>query len=90
MTSIKPLGERVLIKPLQHQSRTASGIYLPESDDKKKEGEVVDIGSMHNNSQFPVKKGDKIIYGGYSSEEFEVNGQKYLIIDLKDVLARIE
>lgn len=89
--NIKPLGERVLLKYVkQTEERTKSGLILPKSKDEKKEGTIVAVGTMNNNTSFPVKAGDRVIYGGYSSEEFELNGEKHLIIELKDVVARIE
>lgn len=89
--NIKPLGERVLLKHIkQTEERTKSGLILPKSKDEKKEGLIVAVGSMNNNAPFLVKAGDRVIYGGYSSEEIELNGEKHLIIELKDVVARIE
>ncbi len=88
MMKITPLGERVLIKPLKREEKTKSGIYLPKGSDEKKEGEVVELGNLKEAT--PLKKGDRILYGGYSSEEFEIEGQKYLIIELKDVIAKLE
>lgn len=88
---ITPLGERVLIKQeSKEEEKTKSGLILPKSKEEKKEGIVVSIGNMNNNSPFPLKIGDRIIYGGYSSEELELNGQKHLIIELKDVVAKVE
>lgn len=86
---LKPIGERVVLKPIEAEERTKSGIYLPKSDEKK-QGTVVEVGELKEGKQFPVSVGDKVIYGGYSSEEFEVDGEKYLIIELKDILARME
>ncbi len=89
--NIIPLGERVLIKQSkQQEERTKSGLYLPKSSNEKKEGEVIAVGTLPDNKPFPIKKGDRIIYGGYSSEDIEINGEKHLIIELKDVVARIE
>lgn len=89
--NIKPLGERVLLRPVKAtEERTKSGLYLPKSKDEKKEGIVVAIGSMNDNKPFPLKAGDSVIYGGYSSEDIEIDGEKHLIIELKDVAARIE
>ena len=86
-----PLGERIVLKPIEtKEERTRSGIYLPKSTEEKKRGEVVEVGMGKDNKPLPVKKGDKVLYGGYSSEEFELNGEKHLIIELKDILARIE
>lgn len=86
---LTPLGERIIIKPIEGEEKTRSGIYLPKSEDKK-EGIVQEAGTLKNGSLIPLKKGDKIIYGGYSSEEFEFDGEKILIIDYKDVLAKVE
>lgn len=87
---IKPIGERVLLKPLKYEEKTKSGIYLPKETNKdKKEGEVVDVGTKDGHP-LPLKKGDIVLYGGYSSEEFEHQGEMFLIIDFKDILARIE
>ncbi|MBU0906986.1 MAG: co-chaperone GroES [Nanoarchaeota archaeon] len=84
-----PIGERIVLKQVAKEERTKSGIYLPKSDDKK-EGIVVEVGTLKDGSLIPLKKGDKIIYGGYSSEEYEVNGEKLLIIEFKDVLAKVD
>jgi len=87
---LRPIGERIILKPIQKsEERTKSGIYLPKSEDRK-EGEVVEAGAFKDGSLIPLKKGDKVIYGGYSSEEIEIEGQKYLIIEFKDVLALLE
>ncbi len=86
---IKPLGKRVLIKPVKEAERTASGIYIPETaKEKKKQGIVVELGNVEE-KELPVKKGDTILYAGYSSEELEVDGEKFLILDIKDVIAKI-
>lgn len=91
MTEIKPIGERVLIKPLKPaEQKTKSGILLPESaQEKRKEGTVIAVGTTKEGKELPLKKGDRILYGGYSSEEFEMNGEEYLIIEFKDVVAKI-
>ena len=78
------------MKPIKTEEKTKSGIYLPKDSEEKKEGEIVEVGTLKDGSLIPLKKGDKVIYGGYSSEEFEVGGEKHLIIDYKDVLARVE
>jgi len=88
--NIKPLGKRVLIKPVKEEERTKSGIYIPESaKEKKKQGIVVEVGTVED-KEFPIKKGDVILYTGYSSEELEFDGEKYLILESKDVIAKIE
>ena len=89
--NIIPLGERVLLKPIEKEKKTAGGILLPDAAQKeKKEGEVVSVGAFKDGINLPLKKGDKVIYGGYSSEEFEVDNQKYLLVEFKDILAKIE
>lgn len=87
---IKPLGKRVLIKPVKEEERTSGGIYIPETaKEKKKQGIVLELGTI-DEKELPIKKGDTILYTGYSSEEMEINGEKYLIIDSKDIMAKIE
>jgi len=89
--NIEPLGERVLLKQIkQTEERTKSGLYLPKSKDEKKEGIIVAVGNINDGKPFPVKAGDRVIYGGYSSEEMEIDGEKHLIIELKDVVAKVE
>lgn len=89
--NIKPVGERVLIKPIKEKEVTSGGIYIPESAQKeKKEGNIVAVGTYEDGKGLPVKKGDHIIYGGFQSDEMEMDGEKYLFIDFKDVLAIIE
>ncbi len=87
--NLKPIGERVILKPIKAEEKTKSGIYLPKSEDKK-QGIVEAVGTFKYGKPMPLNKGDKILYGGYSSEEFEINGEKFLIIDYKDVLAKLE
>lgn len=84
-----PLGERVVLKPLESEERTKSGIYLPKSEDKK-EGIIEEVGTFKDGRPLPLQKGDHVIYGGYSSEESEIHGEKFLIIDFKDILAKLE
>ncbi|ADE35928.1 co-chaperone GroES [Methanohalophilus mahii] len=89
--NVKPVGERVLIKPIKEEEVTSGGIYIPESAQKeKKEGNVVAVGTYEDGKELPVKKGDHIIYGGFQSDEMEMDGEKYLFIDFKDVLAIVE
>lgn len=85
-----PLGERVVLKPIEKEEKTASGIYLPKSSDEKKQGKVVEVGTMKDGHLIPLTKGDKVLYGGYSSEEFEMNGDKFLIVEYKDIIDKLE
>lgn len=89
--TITPIGERVLLEPAKKDEKTAGGIYLPdEARTEKKEGIVLAVGTFNKGGELPLKKGDKVLYGGYSNEEFEMNGKKYLLVDFKDIVAKIE
>ncbi len=88
--SIKPLGERVLLEQAEKEKKTTGGIYIPEDARKeKKEGIVVAVGTFKDGKDLPLKKGDKVIYGGYSSEELEIENKKFLLIKFEDVMAKI-
>jgi len=87
---IKPLGERVLIKQTEKEEKTKGGIYIPDSaKEERKEGTVIAAGQYKDGKDLPLKKGDRILYGGYSSDEVEIDGEKMVFIDFKDVLARL-
>ncbi len=89
--NIKPIGERVLIKPVKEEEKTTGGIYIPETaKEKKKQGVVVEIGTSSDDNELPVQKGDLILYTGYNTDELEMNGEKYLIIDISDIIAKLE
>ncbi|MCX8158852.1 MAG: co-chaperone GroES [Candidatus Pacearchaeota archaeon] len=89
--NITPLGERVLLKQIKtKEEKTKSGLIIPKSSTEKKEGEVISVGVLENGKEIPLKKGDIVIYGGYSHEEIEINGEKHLIVDFKDIVAKIE
>ncbi|HLD83572.1 MAG TPA: co-chaperone GroES [archaeon] len=87
---IKPVGRRVLVRPVKDE-KTKGGIYIPDSaKESRKEGQVLAVGTGKDGKELPLKKGDRIIYGGYSSEEFEINGEKYVVVQFKDIVAKIE
>ncbi|UMZ74551.1 co-chaperone GroES [Natranaerofaba carboxydovora] len=95
--SIKPLGDRVLVKLVEQQEeKTKSGIVLPEqAKEKPQEGEVVAVGSGKilddgNRVEPEVKVGDKIIYSKFAGNEIERDDEKYLILRQDDILAVIE
>jgi chaperonin GroES len=89
--NIKPIGERVLIKPVKEEEKTTGGIYIPETaKEKKKQGVVVEIGTSSDDNELPVQKGDLILYTGYNTEDLEMNGEKFLIIDISDIIAKLE
>ncbi len=90
---IKPLGDRVLIKPCQEKERTKGGIVLPDTaKEKPQEAEVIAVGEGKRTVEgklipFSVKAGDRVLYGRYSGTEIAVDDQEYLIIREEDILA---
>ncbi len=91
--NIKPLGDRVVIKVLAGEEKTASGIVLPDTaKEKPQEGEVVAVGSgklLDNGTKaaLEVKVGDRVIYSKFAGTEVKVAGQEYLILNERDILA---
>lgn len=84
---IQPLGARVLIQPLEQQSRTASGIILPEtSKEKPQTGLVVAVG---DDEDIKVKVDDKVLFAKYTGAEVKFDGIDYLLMDHSDILARV-
>lgn len=93
--NIKPLGDRVVIKVIEKEEKTKSGIVLPDSaKEKPQEGEVLAVGSgeMVDGNKVPleVKVGDKIIYSKYAGTEVKVEDEEYLILRQSDILAIME
>jgi len=90
--TIKPLGDRMLVKRLEAEEKTAGGIVLPDTaKEKPKEGKVIALGSgkVLDNGQrvdFQVKVGDRIIFSSYAGTEVKVDGEEYLIMREEDVL----
>ena len=87
---IAPIGERIVLKPVKTEEKTKSGIYLPKGSDEKKQGIVHEVGTFRDGSRIPLHHGDKVLYSGYSSEEIEINNEKFLIVEFKDVIAKLE
>lgn len=87
---LTPIGERVVLKPIKAEERTKSGIYLPKGAEEKKQGIIEAVGTSKEGKPLPLNKGDKVIYGGYSSEEVEIDKEKYLIIEFKDIIAKLD
>lgn len=84
---IQPLGTRVLIRPLEQESRTTSGLLLPETaKEKPQTGEVVAVG---DDESIKLKAKDKILFAKYSGTEFKMDGVQYLLLEANDVLARL-
>ena len=88
--NIKPLADRVLVKPAAGEEKTVSGIIIPDSaKEKPLKGEVIAVGEGTKDEQMVVKKGDEVLYGKYAGTEIEIDGEKYLIMRQSDILAII-
>jgi chaperonin GroES len=93
---IRPLGEKVLVKRLEAEDRTAGGIVLPDSaKEKPKRGKVRSVGEgklSDKGDRIPpqVKKGDEILFTSYAGTEIKVEGEELLIMDESEILAIIE
>jgi len=88
--NIKPLADRVLIKPAAAEEKTVSGIIIPDSaKEKPLKGEIVAVGHGTKDEEMVVKKGDTVLYGKYAGTELELEGEKFLIMRQSDVLAII-
>lgn len=89
--NIKPLADRVLIKPVAAEEKTIGGIIIPDSaKEKPAKGEVVAVGAGTKDEQMTLAEGDIVLYGKYSGTEIEHEGEKYLIMRQSDVLAVIK
>ena len=93
MSDIKPLGDRLLIKPIEREEMTSSGLVLPDTaKEKPMEGEAVAAGPGARNdkgerAELDVKVGDTVLFAKYAGTEFKSDGVDYLIIAERDVLA---
>jgi len=97
MSTLRPIGDRLIVKAASKEEVTASGIILPETVDKERpeQGVVIAAGPgkvLENGSIAPmrVKVGDKVVFKKYSPDEVTVNDEEYLVIAESDVLAVIE
>jgi chaperonin GroES len=87
---IEPMGSRVLLKVIEEEDRTSSGLYLPETaKEKPQEGEVVALGPEVDEDETPLQVGDRVMFAKYSGTEIKTDGESFLILDASDVLARI-
>ncbi len=96
MAKIKPINDKVLVKRLEAESKTAGGIVLPDNaKEKPKEGTIVAIGNGRllkngERSQFQVSKGDRVIFSSYAGTEIKVMGEDFLVLGEDDILAIVE
>jgi chaperonin GroES len=95
-TKLRPLGDRVVIKPSPREEVTKSGIVLPDTaKEKPQEGSALAVGPGRilddgSREKMDVAVGDKILYAKYAGTEFKVNGEDLLIVSQKDILAIVE
>lgn len=88
--NITPLSDRVLIEPMEAETKTASGLIIPDSAKEKPQmGIVMAVGAGKKDEPMTVKVGDKVLYGKYSGSEFTLDGKKYLIMHESDIYAII-
>ena len=86
--NIKPLADRVLVEPMQAETKTASGIIIPDNaKEKPQKAIVVAVGDGTKDHSMTVKVGDLVLYGKYSGTELKHEGKNYLIMSEKDILA---
>ena len=88
---IKPLADRVLVKVEEVQEKTASGIYIPQTAQEKTQiGSVLAVGEGTDKVKMTVKVGDKVMHDKYAGTSVKADGEEYLILSMKDILAIIE
>ena len=85
---LKPLADRVVIEPKEAETKTASGIYIPDTaKEKPQQGKIVAAGPGKKDEPMEVKVGDEVLYGKYAGTEVTVDDKKYLIVKQSDILA---
>jgi len=85
--NIKPLADRVLIEPAAAETKTASGIIIPDNaKEKPQQGKVVAVGKGTKDEPMTVKVGDKVLYGKYAGTEVSFDGEEYLIMRESDIV----
>ena len=96
MSNVRPLEDRIVVKPLDAETKTASGIFLPESaKEKPMKGKVITVGPgklLENGTRLAptVRKGDTVVYGKYSGTEIEIKSVTHLIIRESELLGVID
>ena len=88
--NFKPLADRVLVEPVQAETKTASGIIIPDTaKEKPQEGTVVAVGNGKPDEPMTVKVDDRVLYGKYAGSELKLDGKDYLIVREGDLLGII-
>ena len=86
--SIKPLSDRVVIEALEAETKTASGLYIPDSaKEKPQQGKVVAVGNGSKDEPMTVQIGDTVLYGKFAGTELKLDGSDYLIMRESDIFA---
>lgn len=84
--NIQPMGTRVLVRPLEQETKTSSGLLLPETArEKPQTGLVVAVGE---DEEISLKVNDKVLFAKYSGTDFKLDGTEYLLLEANDVLAK--
>jgi len=85
---IRPLADRVLVEPKEAETKTAGGLYIPDTaKEKPQQGTVIAAGPGKKDEPMEVKVGDVVLYGKYAGTEVTVDDKKYLIVKQSDILA---
>jgi chaperonin GroES len=94
--NIRPLGDKVIVKRVEAEAKTAGGIVLPDTaKEKPKRGVVLAVGTGRllddgSRSEMQVKKNDQVVFTSYSGTEVKINGEDYLIMDVADILGVVD
>ena len=94
--NLRPMHDRIIVKRLEEETKTAGGIFIPETaKEKPQRGEVVAVGKGKVTEEgkvmpMDVKKGDKVLFGKYAVTEVKIDGQEYLIMREDDILGVID
>jgi chaperonin GroES len=87
---IQPLSDRVVVEPQAAETKTASGLYIPDSaKEKPQQGKIAAVGNGKEDHKMTVKVGDTVLYGKYAGTELKLDGKDYLIMREEDILAII-
>ena len=87
---IRPLSDRVIVKPLEMDKKTAGGLLLPDTKEKPQEGIVLNIGNGKKDEPMTVKIGDHVLFSKYGGTEYKIENETYLIMRESDIYAIIE
>ena len=89
--NVKPLADRVLVEPKEAETKTASGLFIPDTaKEKPQAGTVVAVGPGKKDEPMELKVGDKVLYGKYAGIELNVDGKIYIMMRQSDVMAVVD